>query len=667
MTFTRSSLISFLLCLLLLFTVLPQSVFAMNHQPNLNLSSRASVTNAEAGESIRLPIPIQNSGLGSARNLVISLDHNDESPIDLKSSDMRKSHSQINGHDQKVIYFDVTLKKNIPTGTYAIPFSVTYTDRNFSGSSSFSAEVHVNIKNHLRMPSIDVEEILIPDNQLLLEERQTVEISIKNTSDLTLKNLELELSGADAGALNISPSQRKQHYNELKAGSADRFVFSAKPADSLENRNAEVTLGITFEDEYGKKYESEEPIVLAVQKGGLHRGVKIEDIKIPTHSVESFEDFTLSFTVVNDTDRKLEGLSIITDGKDALLPKTPAKTHLKQLMPGERKTLSFTYFPTDGLESRNYPLEIQVKSSRSDQDSLTQYTGVMVGTPTSGSKPRIIVSHYDYHADYIRAGDPFPLSISFQNTHANESIRNIQVSFTSDGEVFAPVNSSNSLYIAQIQPSQQSVHEITLRPRPDADFQTHNLYADIKYEDASGNEHESRELIGIPVIQETTLSLSDVETGMEAFVGDPVPVSIDFYNVGRGLIRNLTISIEGDFETQDGSLYIGNMEAGSSNYYDATLFPMQEGTMEGVIIFQFDDEINQSHRLEKDFSIEVMEMMMPEEFPEDFEMHEPENTSSKSPWILLALLLIGGASFLWYRKRKKKKQESDMEDVEDDE
>lgn len=665
----KNMLIPCILCTVLFFFILPFQSLAMSHQPNLTLSSRASTVTAEAGESIRLPIPIQNSGLGSARNLIISLETGDDSqnPIDIKTSDMRKSHSQINGHDQKVIFFDITLKRNIPTGTYAVPFSVTYTDRNFGSSSSFSAEVHINVKNNLKMPSVNIEEVNIPNEQLLLEENQTIGILLKNSSDLAIKNLNLELQGSDATALNINPSHRKQHYESLDPEATQNIVFSVNPSESLEQRNAELDLVLQFEDDYGKTYEVTEPLTLPIKKGVLSQGVEIQDILIPTHSLEAFEDFTLSFSIHNNTDRKLEGLRILTDGKDALLPKTPSKTHVQQLMPGEAKSFSFTYFPTDGLESRNYPLEIKVESAGSQQDPLIQYTGVMVGTPTTGSTPRIIIDHYDYQAEFVKAGEEFPLSLSFYNTHANETIRNIQISITSDGEVFAPVNSSNSFYISQIAPTQQSIQKISLRPSPDADFQTHNLYADIKYEDSSGKEYETRELVGIPVVQETSLSLSDVETSMDAFVGDPVPISIDFYNVGRGLIRNLTISIEGDFDTQDGSLYIGNLDPGANNYYDATLIPLQEGTMEGIIIFQYDDEINQSHRLEKEFSLEVMEMMMPDDSFDDAMMQEPESSSSGNYWLMVFVLMIGGGAAFWYRRRKKKKTEADLEDVEDHE
>jgi hypothetical protein len=76
-------------------------------------------------------------------------------------------------------------------------------------------------------------------------------------------------------------------------------------------------------------------------------------------------------------------------------------------------------------------------------------------------------------------------------------------------------------------------------------------------------------------------------------VGTPTAVSIDFYNTGRSVIRNIIVTTEGDFEIQDGSSYLGNLEAGKENYFDVTIIPRNEGIAEGKIILQYEDNIGQ--------------------------------------------------------------------------
>ena len=204
--------------------------------------------------------------------------------------------------------------------------------------------------------------------------------------------------------------------------------------------------------------------------------------------------------------------------------------------------------------------------------------------------------------------------------------------------------------------------ELTLRPRPDAGYKIHNLYADIEYEDEDGTAHQTRELVGIPVIQEVRLVFGEAEAGMEAMVGNPLPITLDFYNGGRGLIRNLVISVEGDVETGDGALYIGNMEAGASNYFDATLFPSDPGPLEGKVVFRYDDEANRSHQVEKAFSFQVMEMAGPPvEFPyEEMTMHEQ---GRRPPWwLILSVLAAGAGGGWWVRKWHQKRKEVDADE-----
>ncbi|MDW7678134.1 MAG: hypothetical protein SCK57_10775, partial [Bacillota bacterium] len=334
---------------------------------------------------------------------------------------------------------------------------------------------------------------------------------------------------------------------------------------------------------------------------------------------------------------------------------------------GEAREVSFTFFAKDGIEAKNYPLEIRVEPLKNDNsnDAVVQFAGVLVGnTGASSGTPKIIIDQYRIPTEYVEAGSSFPLTISFFNTHTGEAVRNIRISLTSEGDVFSPVDSSNTFFIQRIAPNSRVERGIILRPRPDAGYKIHNLYADIEYEDNSGTAYTTREIIGVPVIQEARLVFGEVETGMEAFVGNPLPVSLEFYNAGRGKIRNLVVSIEGDFDTSDGALYIGNMDGGASNYYDATIIPTEMGEMSGKVVFRFDDEIDQQHVVEKTFDINVMEMMGP---PEDFFNEEPTMNQSgrgKLPWIIggvVAAAAIAGG--LWFRRRRKKK----LEEVEDDE
>lgn len=105
---------------------------------------------------------------------------------------------------------------------------------------------------------------------------------------------------------------------------------------------------------------------------------------------------------------------------------------------------------------------------------------------------------------------------------------------------------------------------------------------------------------------------SDLSMMPETFVGQPVSVYLDFYNMGKSTLYNLMITVEGDFDGQGLSYYVGNFEPGRTDYYDATFIPMNPGMQKGAILFAFEDANGKTTEIRKEFEINVMEMMMPE-------------------------------------------------------
>ena len=91
------------------------------------------------------------------------------------------------------------------------------------------------------------------------------------------------------------------------------------------------------------------------------------------------------------------------------------------------------------------------------------------------------------------------------------------------------------------------------------------------------------------------------------------------------------------------------MESGSSDSYDFSFIPRSAGTMDGKVVFTFEDASGEEQTIERPFSFQVMEEMpvfdpggmMPEEL-------EGGDKSNKLPWILEGIfILICGGEFVW--------------------
>ena len=199
---------------------------------------------------------------------------------------------------------------------------------------------------------------------------------------------------------------------------------------------------------------------------------------------------------------------------------------------------------------------------------LSQYAGVYVdgGGDSTKGKPRLIIDKYSFEPQLVRVGENFEMKLSFFNTSSTKTVNNIKIFLTAEpgganensSSAFTPVDSSNTFYIDSIPPKGRVEKTITMFTIPDAVAKTHTITAHFEYEDSEGNPLEDKELIGVPVIQQSKLDTSELTLYPDTMVGQPTPVSLEFYNTGKVTLYNLMVKLEGDFQTENGSYYVGN-------------------------------------------------------------------------------------------------------------
>jgi hypothetical protein len=339
---------------------------------------------------------------------------------------------------------------------------------------------------------------------------------------------------------------------------------------------------------------------------------------------------------------------------------------LGNLAGGASAPVSFVLRPAQGLQRGSYPLKISLSYSDADGKEFeeTQQIFVPVDTNQGGATvPKIILDRYSCDPVIARAGENFTLNMTFLNTSATNSVRNIKIFLTvpqgdsdstnsaaAKGNVFSPVSSSNTFFIDYIAPKASSAKTLQFYTIPDASPRTYTLTANIEYEDETGKEYSSEELIGIPVSQVVKIEVSELMLPPEAYAGDMVSVSTNFYNTGRANISNLMLNLEGDFQTDNAVYYVGNFNTGASDYYEGNLIPAAAGELEGSIVVSYDDPSGQHVEERHPFSLNVMEM--PEFTPGD---DMPFVPPPSAPWWKKPVVWGGAAAaailFFLLRKR----------------
>lgn len=336
------------------------------------------------------------------------------------------------------------------------------------------------------------------------------------------------------------------------------------------------------------------------------------------------------------------------------------------------------------------------------------------GTVNVTNKPKLIISNYSLDPEMPQAGQEFAVSLTFYNTNAEKSVRNIKISIGggeagaipsatqtggsqasapsgSAGSVFTPVGSSNTFYISRIRPRETDKKTIHLKTAPTLAAQNYSINVSFEYEDLLGNEFTATETIGIPVVQTADILLGDVQiNGGESegtlMMGNPTNVDMDMYNIGKDQLTTYMVTIEGKGFKVNGSprYFVGNFAPGGADHFSAEIVP-QEQEISGNIVITFEDSTGKKHEQKQPFEAKIegldegmavdpsklrhdekTGLLIDDETSQyyDAKTLEPVPAPQGGNFPLLpvglGVLVILVAAILIHRHRKKKKQEKEL-------
>lgn len=511
--------------------------------------------------------------------------------------------------------------------------------------------------------ALDISHTIKPEGGFASGQDNVLYLEIFNNGNTVIKNAELTLTMPDGLSVNNASNSAALGY--VSTGSRREVSFPISVGDDAASKNYAITAELAGLDYTNKAVSIKKTFYIPVNGSGTSiKKAEITNINAP-NQVSGEEEFVLSFNVENRNSADLKNVKVNVEVPEGLLNKTRSTFVEASIPAGSSKNYSVTMFAADGAKEKAYPIKISLSSSTATEstDAVTQYASVYV-SGTSGEKtPQLMVDQYRYGGTFVQAGDEFLLELGLYNTSASHSISNIKVTVSSEDGAIIPMNSSNSFYIDKLGKKERTNQALYLSVKPNAEQKTTPLTVDMSYEDGSGNSFTSKDIISIPVMQETRLVSDDIIAPPELYAGMQSGVSVQFYNMGKTTLNNLRVTAEGDFDTPESTSYfVGNMESGKSDTYDFSFIPRKGGAMEGKIIFTYEDASGDVQILERPFSFQVMD-----EMPVFDEGIPPEDAGAgaggnKTLWIVLGILalLAGGGVFTW-RKIRKRKLNREME------
>lgn len=491
-------------------------------------------------------------------------------------------------------------------------------------------------------------------------EKVSLNVPIENTTNGTAKNVEVSLVVSDLSKFPFKSERMTftQYVSSITDGTSIVGFNLTVPANTKPGIYP-VSVSIAYDSDFGSRQTSG-TLYVEIVNDYRQPTVSLMNVRLPDERLPAGKSTLATLVLKNEGDLPVKDVAVSLTGFNGGLglDNWSDTQKLGEIKAQEIKTVTYRIHVDEETKSGTYILDLNINcKDEYDQEYKTE-SKVYLPVAGKGSQddmtPHIIIDNYSYGGgDYAIAGQTFTLNLSLTNTSEQTTVKNIKMSLNSDGQIFVPVGSGSTLYIKEIGPGENKNATINLKSKENAESQTYSITADIEFQDDEGNKLTEKEVISIPVIQTLKFLITDPVTP-PAFSGSPATVSVDFYNTGRAAIRNLQIHTTGDFEVNDGYLFLGTLESGKNDYYDVTVIPNKPGEAAGKIIFEYDDDGGQHYQMEKEFKLLVGEPM-PMPSPGDMQpsMEAPNKMAFKWWMIPGPIILLGVIGIIIYRKKKK--------------
>lgn len=577
------------------------------------------INSKQEGKNLSVEFPIKNISNFSAKDIQITMAADSaDSPFTASTGHLSIAIDEIKPDTEKKINLDLVVKPNTKSGTYPLKLELRY-GNSYGDIFSSSEVIYVDIENNDKSPSLILKGIEMLPKRPAPGDKFSASIELENLGTLDAKDVKVTLKGFSNDGI-YSELTGVSYLKTLQGGKTGKLNFNLIVSDKINVRSFPIDIAVDYKDEFGNSYNESFTYYVPIQEKSEGKvSLKIDNISAPSGVVAPDKDFKVAFDVVNNGTKELSNAKVWITVENGLICKSQSIVMVDSLKAGEKKSFDFVFAALTDATTKNYPIAINVEyddegalGEAKGKQTITQYVGVYVENTKEEEKettstPRIIIDRYSISSGNAVAGKSFEIELSILNTHRNIDVGNVGISFLADEGVFLPAAESGStIFVDEIKAGARVVKKLTFVTKYDAAPKSYLLNINFEYEDDKKKAYTLKESISIPVMQEQRLEISEIQTGMEAFIGQTVPVTLNFYNMGKSTLSNLMVKCKGDFDIQPGSDYfVGNFEPGRSDYYEAYIIPNKEGQIKGSVVFTFEDNKGEVNEIEKEFEIFV--------------------------------------------------------------
>lgn len=634
------------------------------YAPKIVIAGNSSIPSGKIGSQITYTLPLKNNSSYSARNITISPVLDDSTPIVMESMNISQTVESMQPNETKEIKFNFKISTGSAVKTYPIKFNIQY--YNYSNDYYSSTETgYLKTETGSKLPKLELETVTTNPSPVHAGENFKLDLALKNGGTVTAKNVSVTLLGLKNDGASIIGTTNKLTKSSVPGGSTSIFSYDLAASSKIETGANSLKVKLDYSDATGSTFSDEIEFFFNVQSSGSQTAIQLKNMVSPDSALTPGSNASITFDAANTGTADAYNVKVSISSDKEIIPRTLNTIIFPVLKKGETKNVQFQLFVSDDAVTKNYPVAINVEYDNNTQgtgtkQTLTQYVGLYVENASGKSVPRLIIDKYDFSPEILKAGQQFTLDLSILNTSKSSPISNIKVSLTSDDGTFTTVD-SNSFYIESIPPKGKVQKKVSFSSKSDAAAKQYMISVNYEYEDEKGNPYTNKDVIGIPLQQPPRLVLGDINFPPEAYVGNPVPINLSFFNMGKSTLYNLMVKVEGNFRVEGSSYFVGNFEPGKTDSFDGNIVPEAAGSINGTVIFTYEDADGKSQEVKKEIALTAMEMPVQKEFPGEGNIPPAEQKNKIPLWALIGcgVILVGivVTLILFIRKKIKARKE----------
>ena len=395
------------------------------------------------------------------------------------------------------------------------------------------------------------------------------------------------------------------------------------PPGLPENRfDLEVILadGQTLLVEEAVRITAEDPTptaTTAALTGYMQPQLLVQSARTEPVTLRPGEPFDLVLEVANRGDYAAAQVRVAVNAPTLATPRGGSNLAVVDLLSaGQVVTVELPLALSESAASgyNNLEIVLQYLDYYGREYASNQSVGLEVGGQSD--QPVVLLDSYRTDPETLMAGDGFLLTLELSNVGRGEASELLLTLGGQEGggaQPFALVGSGNVKFIARLAPGAATTLEQGFVLDGSAEPGLYNLPVSLSYSGPDGAVHSETQTLSLQATRRPQLRIGFYRPVEPGQVDVPMELPVELVNIGRDLVNVSTIELTGeDVEIEEGTAFIGALDAGTSGSLDAMVTPRRAGSLSLLLTVRYLDDFNHPSEVTETLVVEVQAPPTPE-------------------------------------------------------